>query len=52
MFGPYLKWWYWKILVMGAIGITFLNWPLRFMSYNISCLCMNSSKSIKTLMGG
>jgi hypothetical protein len=37
---------------MGAIDMTFLSRPLKFMSCNISCFCMNSLKSIGTLMGG
>jgi hypothetical protein len=38
--------------IMGAIDMTFLSRPLRFMSCNISCFCMNSLKSIGPLMGG
>jgi hypothetical protein len=51
VFDPCMEWWYWKYLIVGDIDMTFLSRPLRFMSCNILCFCMNSLKSIGMLMG-
>ncbi len=45
-------WWYWKLLDMGYIGMTFLGRFSNIMSYKRTCFLMILFKLIKILIGG
>jgi hypothetical protein len=47
-----MQWWYWKLLDMGIISMTFLRNPLIVMSCKFTCFFMNLLKLIKTFIGG
>jgi hypothetical protein len=38
-------WWYWKVLDIDTIGMTFFGRPSKVMSCKVSCFLMNSFKS-------